>query len=164
MTELSPTLFHLSQVLSFEQSLLLTCHLTSCGKLGVAVIKGANGSVHLITISLQVKFSFLRSGAVSIKLWEKSSVKNNATIIESSPLLPINQTWTFYSYCQMWLIWIYRLDGQSCCFLEHTYLHTWKHAQYIKNLEWLCMYWTSTWFHGSTYAPKNSIIDRPPCK
>ena len=92
MTELSPTLFQLDQVLSFEQSLLLTCHLTSCGKLGVAVIKGANGSVHLITISLQVKFLFLRSGVVSIKLREKSSVKNNATIIESSPLLPINQT------------------------------------------------------------------------
>ena len=56
MTELSPTLFQLDQVLSFEQSLLLTCQLTSCGKLGVAIIKGVNGSVHLITISLKVRF------------------------------------------------------------------------------------------------------------
>lgn len=57
MTELSPTLFQLDQVLSFEQQ-LTCCQLSSCGKLGVAITKapGATGHAHLVTIALQDQF------------------------------------------------------------------------------------------------------------
>ena len=51
MTDLSPTLFQLEQVLSFEPSTISLCHLTSCGKLGVAIIK--NDHAPLITFLLQ---------------------------------------------------------------------------------------------------------------
>ena len=58
MTELSPSLFQLDQVLSFEH-ILTCCQLTSCGKLGVAIVKApgsAPGPAHLITIALQDEF------------------------------------------------------------------------------------------------------------
>ena len=49
MTDLSPTLFQLEQVLSFEQT-ISSCHLTSCGKLGVAIVKSDHA--HLIVFLL----------------------------------------------------------------------------------------------------------------
>ena len=49
MTDLSPTLFQLEQVLSFEQT-ISSCHLTSCGKLGVAIVK--NDHAHLVVFLL----------------------------------------------------------------------------------------------------------------
>ena len=49
MTDLSPTLFQLEQVLSFEQT-ISSCHLTSCGKLGVAIVK--NEHAHLVVFLL----------------------------------------------------------------------------------------------------------------
>lgn len=56
MTELNPTLFQLDQVVSLEtKSTLLTSQVTSCGKLGVAIIKTCQ-QYYLIACHLQEDF------------------------------------------------------------------------------------------------------------
>lgn len=53
----------------------------------------------------------------------------------------------------------YTVDGQSCCFLLHRSM-----------LSWWIMLFSGTYFYEKKseiprqYAPKNSVIDRPPCK